>query len=135
MNQRIAHVTIVVNDYDEAIDFYTKKLDFEVLEDTKIDDTKRWVLISPNGDGNCNLLLAKAATQEQAKAVGNQTGGRVGFFLFTDNVARDYEQLRDRDVTILRRPTSFDFGIAAVFEDLYGNKWDLIEPSAVNKGQ
>lgn len=134
MYQRIAHIALVVNDYDDAIEFYTKKLDFKVLEDTKIDENKRWVMIAPLGAEECCLLLAKAANEQQAKSVGNQTGGRVGFFLFTDGFWRDYHKMIERGVNFIRTPTEFEYGTVAVFEDLYGNKWDLIEPNETNKG-
>lgn len=128
MKQRIAHIALVVKEYDEAIDFYTKKLDFELLEDTKIDENKRWVIVAPPGAKECCLLLAKAANDKQINSIGNQTGGRVGFFLFTDDFERDYNKMIDRQITFIRPKTEFDYGTVAVFEDLYGNKWDLIEP-------
>jgi catechol 2,3-dioxygenase-like lactoylglutathione lyase family enzyme len=128
MKQKLAHVAIVVNDYDEAIKFYTEKLHFLLLEDTKLSETKRWVLISPPGSGGCNLLLAKAANDEQKGRVGNQTGGRVFLFLHTDNFARDYRNLQDHGIKIVREPSVESYGTVAVFEDLYGNLWDLIEP-------
>lgn len=134
MNQRIAHIALVVKDYDEAIEFYTKKLDFILLEDSKIDDKKRWVMIAPPGAKECSLLLAKAANDEQAKSIGNQTGGRVFLFLFTDDFWRDYNKMMDREISFVRPPTEFDYGTVAVFEDLYGNLWDLIEPNQNNKG-
>ena len=92
MKQRIAHIALVVRDYDEAIEFYTKKLDFILLEDTKLDEKKRWVMVAPPGAKECSLLLAKAADEKQAESIGNQTGGRVGFFLFTDDFWRDYNK-------------------------------------------
>lgn len=134
MKQRIAHIALVVKEYDEAIDFYTKKLDFELLEDTKIDENKRWVIVAPPGAKECCLLLAKAANDKQINSIGNQTGGRVGFFLFTDDFERDYNKMIDRQITFIRPKTEFDYGTVAVFEDLYGNKWDLIEPYETNKG-
>ena len=134
MYQRIAHIALVVNDYDEAIEFYTQKLDFKVLEDTKISDEKRWVMIAPNGAKECCLLLAKATNDRQTNCVGNQTGGRVGFFLFTDDFWRDYQKMVERKINFMRPPTVFDYGTVAVFEDLYGNLWDLIEPSENNRG-
>ncbi|MHA7864227.1 VOC family protein [Flagellimonas marinaquae] len=134
MYQRIAHITLVVEDYDEAIDFYTKKLDFTILEDTKIDDKKRWVMIAPPGAKECCLLLAKAANEQQRESIGNQTGGRVGFFLFTDDFWRDYNKMTEREICFVRRPAEFEYGTVAVFEDLYGNMWDLIEPNETNKG-
>jgi len=134
MNQRIAHISLVVKDYDDAIEFYTKKLNFTLLEDTKIDENKRWVMVAPPGAKECCLLLAKAANERQTESVGNQTGGRVGFFLFTDDFWRDYNTMTDRNINFIRTPTEFEHGTVAVFEDLYGNLWDLIEPSENNKG-
>lgn len=128
MYQRIAHITVVVKDYDDAIDFYTQKLDFTLLADTKIDDKKRWVLVAPPGSKECCLLLAKAANERQMERIGNQTGGRVGFFLYTDDFWRDYTKMVDRKITFVRPPAEFAYGTVAVFEDLYGNLWDLIEP-------
>ncbi len=134
MIQRIAHIALVVKDYDEAINFYTKKMDFLLLEDTQIDEKKRWVMVAPSGAKECCLLLAKAANEKQAASVGNQTGGRVGFFLFTDDFWRDYNKMIDRKINFVRPPTEFAYGRVAVFEDLYGNLWDLIEPNENNKG-
>ncbi len=134
MNQRIAHIAIVVADYDEAIEFYTQKLDFILLEDTRIDEHKRWVMVAPRGAKECSLLLAKAANDQQKGAIGNQTGGRVGFFLFTDDFWRDYNKMEKRKINFVRPPTKFEYGTVAVFEDLYGNLWDLIEPNENNKG-
>lgn len=128
MNQHIAHLALVVNDYDEAIQFYTEKLNFYVVEDTRLSDTKRWVVIAPHGSGACHLLLAKAANEEQRSRIGNQTGGRVFLFLYTDNFKRDYDNLKAHGVTIVREPTQEVYGTVAVFADLYGNLWDLIEP-------
>ena len=134
MYNRIAHIALVVKDYDEAIHFYTNKLDFILLEDTKIDETKRWVIIAPNGAKESCLLLAKAANEKQLASIGNQTGGRVGFFLFTDDFNRDYNKLVNRGVTFVRPPKKEPYGIVAVFQDLYGNLWDLLEPNEKNKG-
>jgi len=134
MYQRIAHIALVVKDYDEAIEFYTQKLDFELIEDTRIDEEKRWVMIAPSGAKECCLLLAKAANERQIESIGNQTGGRVGFFLFTDDFWRDYNKMVEREISFVRPPTEFEYGTVAVFEDLYGNRWDLIEPSENNKG-
>jgi len=128
MNQRLAHVALVVNDYDEAIKFYTEKLNFRLVEDTKLSETKRWVMIAPTGSGECCLLLAKAASEEQKSRIGNQTGGRVFLFLNTDNFKRDYDNLKAQGVTIVREPSVEEYGTVAVFSDLYGNLWDLIEP-------
>jgi len=134
MKQRISHIALVVKDYDEAIDFYTNKLDFILLEDTKIDENKRWVMVAPRGAKECCLLLAKAANEEQSKSIGNQTGGRVFLFLFTDDFWRDYNKMVDRKITFVRPPTEYEYGRVAVFEDLYGNLWDLLEPNENNKG-
>jgi catechol 2,3-dioxygenase-like lactoylglutathione lyase family enzyme len=134
MYQRIAHVALVVRDYDEAIEFYTQKLDFQLLEDTVIDTQKRWVVVAPPGAKEAGLILAKAGNKQQAASIGNQTGGRVGFFLFTDDFWRDYDKLVERKINFIRPPTEFPYGTVAVFEDLYGNKWDLLEPTEINLG-
>lgn len=128
MKQRIAQISLVVADYDEAIAFYTQKLHFTVVEDTVMSATKRWVVIAPPGNNGCNLLLAKAATEDQQSRVGNQTGGRVAFFLHTDNLQRDYQNLLQQNITIVRPPATAPYGKVLVFADLYGNLWDLIEP-------
>lgn len=134
MYQRIAHIALLVDDYDAAIEFYTQKLDFHIVEDTKLSEDKRWVMLAPKGAKECCLLLAKASNEEQARVVGNQTGGRVFLFLYTDDFWRDYEKMKSREVNFVRPPQDFDYGTVAVFEDLYGNKWDLIEPNEKNKG-
>ncbi|OUS01898.1 hypothetical protein A9Q86_04410 [Flavobacteriales bacterium 33_180_T64] len=128
MDQQLTHIALVVKDYDDAIDFYTKKLKFELIEDTHQSDTKRWVIVKPKGTCGCSLLLAKAASEEQESRIGNQTGGRVFLFLYTDNFERDYKNLLDQKVTIVRNPKDEDYGKVLVFSDLYGNLWDLIEP-------
>ena len=128
MKQRLAHIAIVVNDYDEAIKFYTEKLHFELIEDTELSETKRWVLVKPKGADGCCLLLAKAANEEQLSRIGNQTGGRVFLFLHTDNFERDYQNLLDNKIEIVRAPQKEVYGTVAVFKDIYGNLWDLIEP-------
>jgi len=128
MKQKIAHIALVVNDYDEAIKFYVEKLHFVLIEDSLLSETKRWVLIAPPGSGECCLLLAKAANDEQKSRVGNQTGGRVFLFLHTDDFQRDYKNLLEKEVKIIREPVVESWGTVAVFEDLYGNLWDLIEP-------
>jgi catechol 2,3-dioxygenase-like lactoylglutathione lyase family enzyme len=127
MKQSIAHIALVVDDYDEAIKFYTEKLDFELLDDTPQSETKRWVLVAPPGSQECCLLLAKGVGDEQRSRIGNQTGGRVFLFLRTDNFWRDYETLRARGVAFVREPKREDYGTVAVFADLYGNLWDLVE--------
>lgn len=129
MNQKIAHVALLVDDYDTAIEFYTKKLHFTLIEDTALSKTKRWVLVAPNGSTECMLLLAKSDNDEQRDRVGNQTGGRVFLFLHTDNFTRDYQNLIDQKIRIVREPVSESWGKVAVFADIYGNLWDLIEPS------
>ena len=128
MNQKLAHIALVVRDYDEAINFYVDKLRFELVEDTKQSEDKRWVLVAPKGSSNCNLLLAKAANDEQKIRIGNQTGGRVFLFLNTDNFERDYKNLINNGINIVREPKVEPYGKVCVFEDLYGNLWDLIEP-------
>ena len=133
MNQRLAHIAIVVNDYNEAIDFYKNKLHFELIEDTELSETKRWVLMRPKGSNECCLLLAKAANEEQKSRIGNQTGGRVFLFLHTDNFERDYQNLLDHQIEIVRQPQREEYGTVAVFKDLYGNLWDLIEPTESNE--
>lgn len=128
MNQKIVHLALVVKDYDEAIAFYTQKLDFELIEDTPLSESKRWVLVKPKGDGACSLLLAKAASNEQEVAIGNQTGGRVFLFLHTDDFRRDYKSMKQKGVKFIREASEQEHGTVAVFEDLYGNLWDLIQP-------
>lgn len=127
MKQEIMQMALLVKDYDEAIAFYTKKLHFKLIEDTILSDTKRWVVIAPPGSSGCRLLLAKAANEQQLQCVGNQTGGRVFLFLHTDNIQRDYENLLHNKVNIVSEPQQQPYGMVLVFEDLYGNKWDLIE--------
>ncbi len=134
MYQRIAHIALIVDNYDNAIEFYTQELDFQVLEDTRLSEEKRWVVIAPKGAKECSLLLAKAANERQTSRIGNQTGGRVGFFLFTDDFWRDYNKMIERQINFVRPPETFAYGTVAVFEDLYGNMWDLIEPNESNKG-
>src|SRR6478736_8483152 len=129
MKQRIAQMALVVADYDEAISFYTKKLNFVLIEDTVLSESKRWVVVAPSGDTTgCRLLLAKAVGDEQQSRIGNQTGGRVFLFLHTDNFERDYQNLLNHKIKIVRPPSSEACGTVAVFEDIYGNLWDLIEP-------
>ena len=128
MNQQLVLIALVVDDYDEAIQFYTKKLNFELIEDTSQSETKRWVVVKPKGEGKTALLLAKATNQNQRMAVGKQTGGRVFLFLHTDDFERDYQNLLNQQITIVREPKAETYGKVAVFEDLYGNLWDLIEP-------
>ena len=127
MKQQIAHIALVVNDYDEAIKFYIEKLHFILIEDTILSETKRWVLIKPTGATECCLLLAKAATDEQKSRVGNQTGGRVFLFLYTDDFWRNYKDMQQNGILFVREPVVEAWGTVAVFKDLYGNLWDLIE--------
>lgn len=130
MKQYVARFALVVRDYDEAIAFYTQKLDFVLLEDTVMSPSKRWVRIAPPGysEGNCEILLAKAVGEQQLQAIGNQAGGRVFLFLYTDDFEGDYQKLKERNVKIFRERSEESFGKVVVFEDLYGNLWDLIEP-------
>ena len=129
MKQNLAQIALLVNDYDEAIQFYTEKLKFILIGDTVLSDTKRWVIVSPQGS-ECRLLLAKASNGEQEKFIGNQSGGRVFLFLHTDDFERDFKNLKDQDVEIIRKPSKEEYGTVAVFADLYGNLWDLIEPKS-----
>lgn len=129
MTQHLAAVSLIVHDYDEAIDFYVGKLGFDLIEDTRMSDTKRWVLVAPPGAREARLLLAKADSAEQRTRIGNQTGGRVFLFLHTDDFQRDYAAMRARGVRFLEQPRSESYGTVAVFADPYGNKWDLIQPS------
>ncbi|GAB3934176.1 VOC family protein [Larkinella terrae] len=128
MKQNIAQLALVVDDYDDAIRFYTEKLQFTLVEDTVLSETKRWVVVAPPGSTGCRLLLAKAANELQKSRVGNQTGGRVFLFLHTDDFWRDYKQLVANEVVFVRDPSKEVYGTVAVFEDLYGNLWDLIGP-------
>jgi catechol 2,3-dioxygenase-like lactoylglutathione lyase family enzyme len=127
MNQQIAHIALVVEDYDDAIEFYTKKLNFVLLEDSPQSETKRWVLVSPPGVSGCSLLLAKGVGDEQKSRIGNQTGGRVFLFLRTDDFWRDYKSMQDKGIKFTREPKTEEYGTVAVFADLYGNLWDLIQ--------
>ena len=126
MQQAIAHIALVVRDYDEALDFYIGMLGFRLIEDTyRPEQSKRWVVISPPGSSGASLLLARASTPEQETFIGNQTGGRVFLFLQTDDFWRDYNRMTSVGVNFVRPPTEAPYGIVAVFEDLYGNRWDL----------
>ncbi len=128
MPQVIAHVAIVVRDYDEAIDFYVHKLGFDLIEDTyQPEQDKRWVIVGPKGSRGSSLLLARASTPHQSQYVGDQAGGRVFLFLRTDDFWRDYRAFADRGVEFAREPKEADYGVVAVFKDLYGNLWDLVE--------
>ena len=130
MKQSIIHIALVVRDYDEAIEFFCTTLHFKLVEDTyQPEQDKRWVVVAPPGSSGTNLLLARATTPEQEAHIGSQTGGRVFLFLSTDNFWRDYKKMHSAGIKFVREPKSEPYGIVAVFEDLYGNLWDLIEPS------
>ena len=129
MSQSIAHIAFLVRDYDEAIAYFTGKLGFTLLEDSAQDEGKRWVIVAPPGWSGTSLLLARAATPEQVAAIGRQAGGRVFLFLETDDFRRDYEAMRSRGVKFLEPPRTEPYGTVAVFEDLHGNRWDLIQRS------
>jgi len=128
MIQSIVHIALVVKDYDDAIDFYTKKLNFHLIEDTyQPEQDKRWVVVSPPGSNGTTILLAKASKSEQESFIGNQVGGRVFLFLGTDDFWRDYNEMTSRGIEFVREPKTQDYGTVAVFKDLYGNLWDLIQ--------
>ena len=129
MKQRIALVAIVVGDYDEAIAWYTQKLGFTLVEDTPMAPGKRWVVVKPSGDAGTALLLAKAANEPQKQAIGRQTGGRVFLFLHTDDFQRDHAAYKQRGVAFVEGPREEPYGTVAVWEDLYGTAWDLIQPA------
>jgi len=127
MIQSIVHIALVVKDYDKAIEFYTKKLHFNLIEDTyQPEQDKRWVVVSPPGSSGTTILLAKASKQEQEPFIGNQAGGRVFLFLGTDDFWRDYDEMISKGIEFVREPKVEDYGTVAVFKDLYGNLWDLI---------
>lgn len=128
MNQKIATLSLLVAEYDEAIEFYCTRLGFTLLEDTPLGAGKRWVLVAPKGETGARLLLARADGEEQRAAIGRQAGGRVMLFLETDDFARDHAAMTAKGVTFLEAPRREPYGTVAVFADLYGNKWDLIEP-------
>ena len=127
MPQSIAHVTLLVRNYDEALAFFTRALGFRVVEDTPLSPTKRWLLVGPPDSRSTNLLLAEADTSQQIQAIGKQAGDRVFLFLFTDNFARDYQHMQSHNVKFLESPRHEPYGTVVVFEDLYGNKWDLLQ--------
>ena len=128
MKQSIVHVALVVRDYDEAIEFYTKKLHFTLVEDTyQPEQDKRWVVVAPPGSSGTTLLLARASKPEQESFIGNQSGGRVFLFLNTDDFWRDYNEMLSQGINFVREPKLESYGTVAVFEDLYGNLWDLLE--------
>ena len=128
MSQQLAHIAMVVKDYDEAIAYYIEKLGFALVEDTDMGGGKRWVVVAPPGS-QCSLLLAKAANDEQFSRVGNQAGGRVFLFLHTDDFQRDYRAMKAQGVKFTEEPRYETYGTVVVFADLYGNKWDLIQPA------
>jgi catechol 2,3-dioxygenase-like lactoylglutathione lyase family enzyme len=129
MKQSIGQISVVVRDYDEAIAFYVKTLGFTLIEDTYIaSQDKRWVIVAPPGSTESRLLLARASNDEQASRIGNQTGGRVFLFLFTDDFWRDFRNYQGKGVVFIREPKEEPYGTVAVFRDLYGNQWDLIQP-------
>jgi catechol 2,3-dioxygenase-like lactoylglutathione lyase family enzyme len=128
VKQTIGYVAVLVSDYDEAIRFYVQTLGFELVEDTYIESqNKRWVVVAPRGSTGTKILLARAASDEQATRIGNQTGGRVFLFLHTDDFWRDYQTYKNRGVVFVREPSEEAYGTAAVFEDLYKNRWDLVQ--------
>jgi catechol 2,3-dioxygenase-like lactoylglutathione lyase family enzyme len=127
MKQSIVHVALIVDDYDEAIKFYTESLNFTLVEDSPRSETKRWVVVAPKGTQECSLLLAKGVGEEQRSRIGNQSGGRVFLFLRTDDFWRDYKDMLSKGIVFIRKPKTEEYGTVAVFEDLYGNLWDLIE--------
>ena len=131
MPQTIGYVSLVVRDYDEAIVFFTQSLGFDLIEDTPSKDRqgrdKRWVLVAPRGSAGTQVLLAKASNEEEVYRIGNQTGGRVSLFLHTDDFWRDYKAMKDKGVKFVREPKEEEYGMVTVFEDLYGNKWDLLQ--------
>jgi catechol 2,3-dioxygenase-like lactoylglutathione lyase family enzyme len=127
MAQSLGYVALVVRDYDEALAFFTQALGFTVIEDTPLGGGKRWILVRPANSHGTSLLLARAVTPEQERHIGNQTGGRVFLFLHTDDFWRDYRQMTARGVNFKEQPREESYGTVAVFEDLYGNKWDLLE--------
>ena len=128
MLQSIVHIALVVRDYDEAIDFYTNRLHFTLIEDSyQPEQDKRWVVVAPPGSHGTTVLLARASKPEQKAFIGNQTGGRVFLFLGTDDFWRDYREMQERGILFVREPKEADYGTVAVFEDLYGNRWDLIQ--------
>ena len=131
MKQSIAHIALVVRDYDEAIEFYTNKLHFSLVEDTyQPEQDKRWVVVAPPNSSGTSLLLAKASKPEQESFIGDQAGGRVFLFLSTDDFWRDYNEMIARDIQFVREPKEAEYGTVAVFKDLYGNRWDLIQFNA-----
>jgi catechol 2,3-dioxygenase-like lactoylglutathione lyase family enzyme len=130
MSQRLHAMALLVRDYDEAIEFYTKAMRFELIEDTMMSETKRWVVVSPRGakDNSCYFILAKAANEDQISAIGNQSGGRVFLFLHTDNFQDDINHMKAHGVRFTEEPRYETYGTVVVIQDIYGNKWDIIQP-------
>lgn len=128
MPQHLAHIALLVDEYDRAISWFRERVGFELIEDTPLSATKRWVLIAPPGSRECRILLARAASPEQVAAIGDQSGGRVFLFLHTDDLARDHAAMQAKGVEFVRPPEVQPWGTVAVFSDLYGNLWDLIQP-------
>ena len=135
MPQSIALVSLVVPDYDEAVSYYTSTLGFDLIEDSAQEGGKRWVVVAPRGGRGASLLLARAATEDQQRAIGNQTGGRVFLFLDTDDFWRDYQAMLSRGVEFIEQPREESYGTVVVFNDLYGNKWDLVQHKTSHKPQ
>jgi catechol 2,3-dioxygenase-like lactoylglutathione lyase family enzyme len=134
MKRGLGLISLVVRDYEEAIDFYVDILGFELLEDVEVpEQSKRWVVVAPPGNNGTHLLLARAANERQERHIGDQTGGRVFLFLYTDDFRRDYDSFKAKGVEFVRDPKEFDYGTVAVFQDLYGNLWDLMQPSEPNE--
>jgi catechol 2,3-dioxygenase-like lactoylglutathione lyase family enzyme len=128
MKQSIVHISLLVRDYDEALDFYVNKLNFNIVEDVyQAEQDKRWVVVSPPGSTGATILLARASKKEQEPFIGNQTGGRVFLFLNTDDFWRDYDEMKAKGIDFVRPPQKADYGMVAVFKDLYGNMWDLLQ--------
>lgn len=134
MKRRLGLISLVVRDYEEAINFYVDILGFELLEDRDVpEQSKRWVVVAPPGNEGAQLLLARASNEKQAAFIGDQTGGRVFLFLYTDDFKRDYDSFRSKGVVFVRDPKEFDYGTVAVFQDIYGNLWDLLQPSGTHE--
>lgn len=128
MKQSIANITLLVDDYDKAIEFYTKRMDFDLVEDTGLGNGKRWVRVTPKGGSGCCLLLAKAVGEQQINSIGKQAGGRVFLFLFTNNIERDHIKMQERGIEFTGPLRKESYGTVSVFKDVYGNLWDLIQP-------
>lgn len=128
MNKIIKHIALIVADYDDAIEFYTQKLNFNLIEDTQVSEQKRWILVGPKGSSDFSLLISKASNDIEKKAIGNQSGGKVFLIMHTDNIDRDYYQYKKEGVEFIQDPKQQPYGKVAIFKDLYGNLWDLIEP-------